>query len=163
HAQIVAAGEAELAPTARDATGDPDAVALLEVRGLAVQRGDLAGKLAPKDVRKLDRDARCARAVVDVDMVDADGPHAHQRLAGLRRWLGRLFMDQDLGTPVLVKPRDLHLFSLWRRARMVSGILRFRYWPSFRSPWNLPSATMTLPRSTVTVGHAPTSLPSHGV
>src|SRR4051812_19673813 len=131
--------------------------------GLAVQRGDLAGELAPEDVRELDRDARRARAVVDVDMVDADRPDAHQRLAGLRRGLGRFFMDEDLGTAELVEPGDLHTLSLVCRARMVSAILRFRYRPSFRSPWNFPSATITLPRSTVTEGHALTSLPSHGV
>ena len=98
-------------------------------------------------------------AVVEVDVVDAHRAHAHQRLAGLRRGLGRFLVDQDLGAAELVEPRDLHQVFL---SRISGEILRLRYRPSFRSPWNLPSATITLPRSTVTDGQAPTSLPSHG-
>ena len=148
HAQVVAPGEAELALAARDAAGDPDAVAFLE-HACTVQRGDLAGELAPEDVRELDRNARGAGAVVEVDMVDADRAHAHQRLAGLRRGLRRLFVDQDLGPAELVEPARPSSALLGMPRRIASGILRLRYWPSFRSPWNLPSATITLPRSTV--------------
>jgi hypothetical protein len=131
NAEIVATGEAQLALAARDAAGDPDTVAFLETGRLAVQRRDFAGELAAEDMREVDRDARRARAVVEVDMVDADRAHAQQRLAGLRRGLGRFLADQDFGTAELVEPRDFHRFSF---VRMLSGILRFRYWPSFRSP-----------------------------
>src|SRR5205085_9360263 len=85
HAQVVAPGEAELALAARDAAGDPDAVAFLEARRFAAQRRDLAGELAPEYVRELHRDARRAGAVVEVDVIDADRAQANQRLAGLRR------------------------------------------------------------------------------
>ena len=158
-AQVVAPGEAQLALAARNAAGDPHAVALLEICGVAVQAGDFAGEFAAQDVRERQRNARGARAVVEVDVVDAHRAHAHQRLAGLRRGLGGFLVDQDFRTAELVEPRDLHEDVLFR----ISGeILRLRYWPSFKSPWNLPSATITLPRSTVTDGQAPTSLPSHG-
>src|SRR2546423_1714777 len=50
--------------------------------------------------------------MVEVDMVDGDRAHPHQRLAGLRCRLWRLFMDEDLGRAELVEPGDLHRFSL---------------------------------------------------
>ena len=49
------------------------------------------------------------------------------------------------------------------RARISSATLRGRNWPSFGSPKNCPPSTITLPRSTVTLGHAVTTWPSHGV
>src|SRR6188474_3395886 len=83
-----------------------------------------SGQFAPEDVREGERDARGARAVIEIDMVDADRAHAHQRLAGLRRGLRRFLVDQDLGAAELVELRDLHEGVLFR----ISGeILRLRY------------------------------------
>jgi hypothetical protein len=49
------------------------------------------------------------------------------------------------------------------RARMSSGILRGRNWPSARLAWNWPFSTTILPRRIVMLGQAATSWPSHGV
>ena len=49
------------------------------------------------------------------------------------------------------------------RERISSLTLRGRNRPSRRSPWKAPASTITFPRSTVTLGHAVTTCPSHGV
>ena len=173
HAQVVATAQAELACPARKAASHPDAVPFLERAGRAAgcrttDFCDLTRELPSQDVRKGDRNARGAGPVIQVHVVDAHRAHAHHRFAGPGRGRGGFLAHQDFRTTEPVEPGHLHrhaplsLFAL-RRARMSSGMRRLRYCPSLRSPWNRPSATMTLPRSTVSTGQAPTSLPSQGV
>jgi hypothetical protein len=45
---------------------------------------------------------------VDVKVVDRAGANAHEHPAGTQHRVGRLFMDENVGTAVLVQPDGAH-------------------------------------------------------
>ena len=170
HAQVVATAQAEAHVPARQAAGHPDAVALPSAAPASPAEGrDLARELPSEDVRKRDRNARGAGAVIEVHMVDAHRAHAHHRFAGPGRGLAGFLADQDFRTAEAVEPgrpsssRSAVLVRVTSRPDVVRDAALEVLTVGLRSPWNRPSATMTLPRSTVSTGQAPTSLPSQGV